>query len=937
MDKGAHFYRCDLQVHTPRDINWTGGDCISENERCAYAAQLVQACRERGIQAIAITDHHDMAFVRYVRTAAGEETDQEGEALPPEKRLVVFPGMELTLGVPCQALLIFDASLPDDLFSLAMTALTITPAPDGDAKTAPVQRLDSIVSLRELKEKLDEHKYLRGKYIVFPHVGENGQFSLIRKGLAGKYVEMPCVGGFVDGDISELGTGTRDIVAGKAKEWGHKRIACFQTSDNRRQDHRDLGCSTTWIKWAIPTAEALRQACLAQESRVSQEQPLLPSINIISISVSNSSFLGPFDLEFSPQYSVLIGGRGTGKSTILEYLRWALCDQPPQSMDETDTPNYLARRERLIEQTLKPVGGTVEVRFEVNGVPHVVRRDSKNGDLQMKIAVDDMRTCSEEEVRSLLSIQAYSQKQLSDVSVRVEELLRFITAPIRDELSGIEDKLHDKAEKVREAYSTVRRRRELLRTLRELELRESSLSKQTETLRASLTGLSEEDRELLGKGKIFSTADQAVASWHDGINVFKSEVENLRSTIESYLSGAETLPEEPEGDILKEAFNEYKTLFSDARTSLDDLLARAEIMIAAPELMKKTSPWHRWAEKMKVFREAYDSAVQRSSSHREKMDELKVIEGKLGTHVRDTIRAKEKQRSFASAEENYRSAWEEWEELIKNRDDMLDEQCTKLTKDSGGSIRAHVNRYADAADFVNSLKRMLGGSRISSSKIEGLGEAISTEGSTEKASMLWKAILTELEKLAEFDVERDGIEHRPESPTLARAGLTSANLDGIARILSLDDWLTLSLTQIGGEPVFEYQAREQDYIPFRNSSAGQQATALLKTLLNQQGFPLIIDQPEEDLDNPVILEIVELLWKAKQRRQIIFASHNANLVVNGDAELVAWCDYRTAGDQSRGKVAGEGAIDVDDVRDAIKRIMEGGEAAFNLRKEKYGF
>jgi chromosome segregation protein len=82
---------------------------------------------------------------------------------------------------------------------------------------------------------------------------------------------------------------------------------------------------------------------------------------------------------------------------------------------------------------------------------------------------------------------------------------------------------------------------------------------------------------------------------------------------------------------------------------------------------------------------------------------------------------------------------------------------------------------------------------------------------------------------------------------------------------------------------------------------------------------------------------VEHLWKAKTRRQIIFASHNANLVVNGDAELVVWCDYRKAGDQSLGKIAGEGAIDVPDIREAIKRVMEGGEAAFKLRKEKYGF
>ena len=59
--------------------------------------------------------------------------------------------------------------------------------------------------------------------------------------------------------------------------------------------------------------------------------------------------------------------------------------------------------------------------------------------------------------------------------------------------------------------------------------------------------------------------------------------------------------------------------------------------------------------------------------------------------------------------------------------------------------------------------------------------------------------------------------------------------------------------------------------------------------------------------------------------------------MNGDAELVAWFDYRMTSDQSRGMIAGEGAIDVPMVLDAIKRIMEGGEAAFNLRKEKYGF
>src|SRR5262245_44653453 len=143
-DKGAHFFRCDLQVHTPRDINWTGKNAITDDERRAYAKSLVQACRDKGLQGIAITDHHDMLFVSYVRKAAAEETDAEGKPLPAEQRLLVFPAMELTLGVPCQALLIFDAEFPDDLFALAMNALAIAPSAATEAKTAEVLRVSTI-------------------------------------------------------------------------------------------------------------------------------------------------------------------------------------------------------------------------------------------------------------------------------------------------------------------------------------------------------------------------------------------------------------------------------------------------------------------------------------------------------------------------------------------------------------------------------------------------------------------------------------------------------------------------------------------------------------------------------------------------------------------------------------------------------------------------
>lgn len=102
MDSGAHFYRCDFQVHSPRDPQWTGVRPLSEVDRRAFAAAFVTACRANSIDAVAITDHHDLAFFSYFKEAAGGTP-------------IVFPGMELTLGVPCQALLILDADFPTSL------------------------------------------------------------------------------------------------------------------------------------------------------------------------------------------------------------------------------------------------------------------------------------------------------------------------------------------------------------------------------------------------------------------------------------------------------------------------------------------------------------------------------------------------------------------------------------------------------------------------------------------------------------------------------------------------------------------------------------------------------------------------------------------------------------------------------------------------------
>jgi hypothetical protein len=123
-------------------------------------------------------------------------------------------------------------------------------------------------------------------------------------------------------------------------------------------------------------------------------------------------------------------------------------------------------------------------------------------------------------------------------------------------------------------------------------------------------------------------------------------------------------------------------------------------------------------------------------------------------------------------------------------------------------------------------------------------------------------------------------------------------------------------------------------------STGQKATAVLLLLLLESDAPLIVDQPEDDLDNRFITEgVVPRMREEKLRRQFIFSTHNANIPVLGDAELIV--GLSASGEAERGRAAIDpkqmGSIDAQPVRELVEEILEGGREAFERRRRKYGF
>jgi len=950
MDKGAHYHRCDFQVHTPRDIHWVGKkfglktiEITSLTEECAeqikedrkhFAKEYLQKAREAGLNSIAITDHHDVVFVKLIRNVAQSENEQFKLKREYEKCITVFPGIELTLSNPAsQCIIIFDSDFPDDSLDSLINYFGIIPSHEFDENTTSTERIsqDHINDLLQLHKKLNELTYSKGRYIVFPNVANGGKHSILRQGFHEHYRKMPCVGGYVDKDIS-IESGYQNKLNGDDVNYGNKSIAVLSTSDNRYEDGRLFGKHTTWIKWAVPTAEALRQACLAKESRLSQASPELPQIHITKIDVTNSRFLGSFSLEFSQQYTALIGGRGTGKSTILEYLRWGLCDQTAINFAPEEQSDIEKRSRALIEKTLLPFDGEVRVTFSLNGIIHIVKRNSVSKEVVLKIGSGEFEKVKEEEIRRILPVQAYSQKQLSSVGIRTEELKRFIQLPISNQLNSLKFEISDNSKRTRSNYNNFVRKKELQSELDQFTLEIKSLNNQVENLRKHLTGISEVDQQTIAKKQKFDNEQGLIKKLQSEIATISLKISDLNTSLHRY-------PEPFPGDVVLEnqelirsieeagerKFQEVKTIANQLQNTLS-----SENMEELNEFILQ------WEKIQKDFEIEYETAKAKASVNQAQLIEMRRIETRLQELANALNERNMILKELGNPETEFNQLREEWLQLHQRKIDLLNEQAQKFSTLSKGLIKAEITKSIDIRQIRNQIISAFQGTRINESKVQSLCDYILT---SENPLNRWKEILNELKSLAELKISQDKNIAMPETPNLTGCDYNDGNRTRIAEVLTPENWLSIATIEIEFNPEFKYTTNSQlgDVILFSEASAGQQATALLTVLLNQPGTPLIIDQPEDDIDNRAIEDIIKNIWDAKKKRQLIFTSHNANLVVNGDAELVICCDYRESASQTRGMIKSEGAIDFKAIRDEITSVMEGGEKAFRLRKDKYGF
>lgn len=930
---GAVWRKTDLQIHTPRDPNWSGspslpgGAAEAEAARDKWADTFVAECLKRGLGAIAITDHHDVVMYDYVRRAI----DRSHAA---KTSLWLFPGMEVTCDDSVQCLILFDQNTDQAILERLFGGhLLKIMRPDAQLECAPQAALCG-KNIAEFLGSLYEDVAFKGVSIVLPHASKGGHKDILRKGFHPRFAELTVDGVYNETAYADLDAVTLKKIYGEIKDWGDRRRGIITTGDNRVASFDHLAVNPCWIRLGEPTSESIRQAVLADEARITYQQPDIPAQRILELRVASSLTGTEFELVFNDGFNALIGGRGSGKSAVLEYLRFGLGRSTVDTADDRSQD----RERGLIENTLP--GGSVEVVLERDGVKETWRRTSANQafisiEEEGKEAIDVPIATAQERFRA----RAFYQKQLSTLvrkrDTADEQITGIAAAELVDRRRQGDRDIEEAGRGVQVAFQRVVQGWTADAAYERAKLAATDLRRRLAATRERLEGegLSPEQQAVLDEAPQYARTENQFALTARQLTAEIKQIDEFKSLD---LSGWKTALQVPEVE-------EVSGKLSEANVEISRL--RGEIRKALIIAQTATSEgFEKFKQRHAAFRVRHEAANKAQAhlgtllaDHKRLNDDLELAE----RHERET---EDERQKFADARKKLTEARESLASRLTNMKSILSEAATQVEVMSQGVLRASVEEETKPARYIEALVELCErcGIRDLEDKCTHRVEQATVDGHNE-----WEKLVNGLLDLRQTRIRTgDTGEIDPNAAASLRAILNWELTDNQAKLVlqRLDDARLARLLSARPEAFIRFEYKDRGvYMPFERASPGQQASALLTLLLNQEAGTLIIDQPEDDLDNRVIMTIVKLLQTTKRKRQLIFATHNPNFVVNGDADKVIALTpsvepSATASVQAAQiEIEVDGAIETPPVRTAITDTMEGGQAAFELRGRKYAF
>ncbi|MEM7049191.1 MAG: TrlF family AAA-like ATPase [Acidobacteriota bacterium] len=932
---GATWRRVDLQVHSIRDPNWKGrrfeGREVTDLEqaRKEWSEKFVLECRAIGLSAIALTDHHDVCMIPYVVDAI--------KRLNLEEDLWLFPGIEVTCDDACQALVIFDVGVePARLHRLLGKLKKVDQIGDDQLVASPASNAG--LRVEELVDEIGLDAVLDPICVVVPHAGGDGAHkSVLRREFHSRFRNLNCVGFYVETAFSRLSQSARRKIYGEDKEWGGRRRGLVVTGDNRRADFSDLGVNPCWIRLGEPTAESLRQAFLADEARIRFERPTVPSQRVLAVRV-DSTLTCLTGITFNDGFTAIIGGRGSGKSSLLEFLRFGL---GRSSLDVPGESPEKSRLKSLLETTL--ANGYVEVDLDRDGVFETWRRTLRDREtIQVQVAEEPKEEISVPVAQERFRARAYEQKELSTIKPSRLDAMRQVSSIAAAELW---EKRHAVEASVEEHRRSIRRILGKVVDLWALESGRNVVAARYRDLRRRLKsisdqlvqqGVSEADSEILSRAQYFLRGGSLLAELRADLVGLGRQVDDLVKRVSSVSIGTGDIPDDQDFEIIKSIAREVTNSKEAVKNSLED---------AGRILDELTQGLNSGAQRFEILKSAFEghrkAAGQRQAGLARLVDEQAKLQKALEDAEREGKEVRGRIAKLGGAGEELLAAREALSSEFAKRRTVLSEAAAKTSDVSEGVLRATVVSPDVPRAYSEALKGLLAGAMVHDLEFK-VDEW--TRRLVERDE--WQALGNRLLRLFRLHVvegdQRGAVDVRVLQECLGAnlSGLTERQVEQM--FLRMSEEKVVAVLAADPREVVEFEYLDGDaYIQFEAASPGQQAGALLQLLLIQEAGTLIVDQPEEDLDSGVIMRIVSLLRKTKQKRQVIFATHNPNVVVNGDADkVIALRSSVLAGGDGgvpRVSVWVDGALETPRLRSAVVEIMDGGQAAFELRRAKYRF
>jgi DNA repair exonuclease SbcCD ATPase subunit len=611
----------------------------------------------------------------------------------------------------------------------------------------------------------------------------------------------------------------------------------------------------------------------------------------------SGGFLPGLSVNIPRGLTCIIGARGSGKSTLAEAVRFALCGIPTSPKPSAD----------LIQANLAG-GALVTITAIAEGSNrYAIKRGLKQNPI---LLTSDGRAINTVDLDrgTFLPLDVYSSLEIEEIADEVlgqkrrnllDELRSEQMRTIHLALAESTRALDANADRIRSARRTIEDLTEQIEELGDVRARLNALAPLDRESAADFVRLSRQQQLNQREVAKLDAADRDLRTLGQSLEQLRKEVQNVFAArlAEEQSANADTLrqydnqltallgPVEKHLSAINTTIREADGIVAQARQSITEIHTSH-----AGELARLTALNQAASEQARV-RASFEQQVA-------KLEALEQQRAELNTELEMLL---ERRKSLKT-------------DYILMRDQistMRDEVASELQHEAGGRVRIRVMRNADYLAYQQILVDALKGARV-----RNQNEIIATLMQLrpeQLAQLIQSNDLDSFEELTHFGTER------------SRKILDSfrESVDPLAlEVTAIEDRISVELNvATTGRPHFKDAS---------DLSRGQKCTALLPILLARRDNPLIIDQPEDNLDNHFIFEtVVNAVQRLKKRRQMIFITHNANLPVLAEAELVLVMN-------SDGRVGGiEKCGTVDECREQIIDLLEGGREAFELRSKRY--